>query len=170
MNWPVKSVCVGSNNVPLSVDPYGGCPAKTTIRKIQVGEGLPYHNGGKPGAATQNYSFPIRDLAGHIFVLATHDFPPYNVFNLYDGTDGYAIDAVRGSNVTWTLVFLAGITSAQAGTICGHPEEWTLSEATQCDPVIIKQLEKDGFQLCHLFLNNAIYRVWVHDTKPCPYP
>jgi len=100
MNWLVKSVCVGSNNVPLSVDPYGGCPAQTTIRKIQVGEGLPYHNGGQPGAATQNDSFPIRDLAGQIFVLATHDFPPYNVFNLYNGTDGYDLYAVRGGNVT----------------------------------------------------------------------
>jgi len=43
MTWLVKSVCVDSQDQPLAVDPYDSihCPA---IRKIKVGDPLPYHN------------------------------------------------------------------------------------------------------------------------------
>ena len=44
MTWLVKTVCADAQNRLVTVDPYGGCPAGTTIRKLKSGDPLPYHN------------------------------------------------------------------------------------------------------------------------------
>ncbi|HUO56126.1 MAG TPA: hypothetical protein VMU27_01685, partial [Candidatus Paceibacterota bacterium] len=128
MNWLIKSVCVNATtNVALSVDPYGGCPVGTNIRKIQIGEGLPYHNfhGYILGQHTQNDSFPLKDLNGNTIVLSTHDQLPVNIFNLYDGSDGYDVYAVEDNEVGVILTADGGgfgQTSSGIGCSSGEPE------------------------------------------------
>src|ERR1041385_7846803 len=42
MTWLVKSVCVDAQNQPTTEDPYNQCAVG--IRKLKVGDPLPYHN------------------------------------------------------------------------------------------------------------------------------
>lgn len=101
MNWLLKSVCVNSSGNLLTADPYGGCPAGTTIRKLQVGEPLPYHNLHNINQLQQHDTIPLPDPStGGTMVLMPFDFLPFNTYNLYDGTDGYDIYRVQGNWVT----------------------------------------------------------------------
>ncbi len=93
-NWLVKSVCVDAQNNLLRADPYDGCPNGSSIRKIRVGEPLPYHNRDQRGVQ-QRDSFPIQDLTGNILIVANFDHYPYNSFTFSGGTDGYDVYAIK---------------------------------------------------------------------------
>src|SRR5438105_3607035 len=99
LTWLVKSICVDSYNQPLEVDPYGGCPAGASIRRIQVGDPLPYHNVEQIGYQ-QRDAFPVSDpVKGKTWIINTYDYPPFNFFNLYATSDaqsdGYDVIAVQ---------------------------------------------------------------------------
>src|SRR6516225_12082071 len=101
MNWLVKSVCVNASGNLLTADPYGGCPAGSTIRKLKVGEPLPYHNLHNINQLQQHDTIPMPDPStGGTMVVMPFDFPPFNIYNLYEGSDGYDIYRVQGNWVT----------------------------------------------------------------------
>ena len=101
MNWLVKSVCVNASGNLLTADPYGGCPAGATIRKLKVGEPLPYHNLHNINQLQQHDTIPMPDPStGGTMVVMPFDFPPFNIYNLYEGSDGYDIYRVQGNWVT----------------------------------------------------------------------
>jgi len=62
--------------------------------------------------------------------------------------------------------------TARAGTICGPGKNGQsyggVYEATQCDPVIIKALERDGFFSCRLFTPEGIKDVYLPNRAACP--
>ena len=58
MTWLVKSVCVDSQDQAVAADPYGGCPAGAAIRKLRVGDPIPFHNVEQIGYQ-QRDAFPI---------------------------------------------------------------------------------------------------------------
>jgi hypothetical protein len=81
MNWLVKSVCVDAQGNLLTADPYYGCPLGTTIRKLKVGEPLPYHNLHNIHQLQQHDAFPIPDPStGGTMVLMPFYFPPFNTY------------------------------------------------------------------------------------------
>ncbi len=91
MSWLVKSICADRRDLVLPVDPYGGCPDGTKIRKIQSGDPLPYHNI-EQMAYQQRDAYPLYNpVDGKIWIVATFDYLPFNRFNLFNGTDGYDI-------------------------------------------------------------------------------
>ena len=92
MIWLVKSVCVGAANNILSIDPYNGCPAGTSLRKIQVGEALPYFN--KDDFNSQWNNFPVRTASGQILVVDARQFGPNfdHQFRSHDQFDIYAVN------------------------------------------------------------------------------
>ena len=99
MTWLAKSICVDALNQPLNVDPYGGCPAGASIRKVQVGDPLPYHNIEQFGYQ-QRDAFPVSDpVKGKTWIINTYDYPPFNFFNLYATSDaqsdGYDVVTVQ---------------------------------------------------------------------------
>ena len=95
ISWLTKSVCVDSHDLVVPFDPYGGCPAGMGIRKIRSGDPLPYHNI-EQGGYQQRDSFPVHDpIHGDTWIIATFDYSPFNRFNLFNGTDGYDIYALR---------------------------------------------------------------------------
>lgn len=99
MTWLVKSVCADAKDHATSADPYYGCPAGTSLRKLRVGEPLPYHNVHAHGQLQQHDTFPISSPSGTL-VLAPFDFPPMDTYNLYQGSDGYDIYRIQGNWVT----------------------------------------------------------------------
>lgn len=115
MTWLVKSVCVDAQSYPIAVDPYGGCPAGAGIRKIAVGDPLPYHNIEQFGYQ-QRDAFPISNPRdGKTWIINTYDYRGYqdniigaprsfDSFNLYateDGqSDGYDVIALQDNVVT----------------------------------------------------------------------
>jgi hypothetical protein len=93
MTWLVKSVCTNSLNQLVVADPYYGC--SSGIRKIQSGDPLPYHNIEQVGYQ-QRDAFPVTNPTdGSTSVIAAYDYSPFNIFNLYNGTDGYDIYTVK---------------------------------------------------------------------------
>src|ERR1051325_4661145 len=58
MTWLVKSVCVDPQDQAVAADPYGGCPAGAAIRKLRVGDPIPFHNVEQIGYQ-QRDAFPI---------------------------------------------------------------------------------------------------------------
>lgn len=100
MPWLVKSVCTNAQNQPVVADPYGGCPAGDGIRKIQAGDPLPYHNIEQEGYQ-QRDSFPLVDpITNSSWILADYDYSPFDLFNLYNGTDGYDVYVIQNGWVS----------------------------------------------------------------------
>jgi len=96
LTWLVKSACTDGSNLVLPVDPYGGCPAGAGIRKIQSGDPLPYHNI-EQGGYQQRDAFPVfNPIDGNTWIIANYDYQPFDLFNLYNGTDGYDVYALQG--------------------------------------------------------------------------
>lgn len=101
VNWITKSVCVNGNGALLAVDPYGGCPANSFLRKMQIGDPLPYANFDQTQAQRSD-SIPLYDSAMKPIYMNTFDFPPFGKFNLYDGSDGYNVVFVKNGMVSWS--------------------------------------------------------------------
>src|SRR5437762_2068405 len=113
MTWLVKSVCVDQQNQPTTEDPYNAC--SIGIRKLQLGDPLPYHNIEQFGYQ-QRDAFPIADpVQGKTWIINTFDYRGYqgnqigaplsfNFFNLYATTDrqsdGYDVIALQDNVVT----------------------------------------------------------------------
>lgn len=101
MTWLVKSVCVNSKGQLLPVDPYGGCPAGTTIRKMQVGDPLPYYNKDNFNQCCNN--FPVQAANGQVYVVSGRNFAPYPEHEFHYGpkADGYDVYGVNFNNDGW---------------------------------------------------------------------
>jgi hypothetical protein len=97
MSWLVKSVCTDSTNRVLPVDPYGGCPSGAGIRKIQSGDPLPYHNVDQSGVQQRDVYPVLNPIDGNTWLIANYDWQPFDLFNLYNGTDGYDVYQLQGS-------------------------------------------------------------------------
>ena len=93
--WLLKSVCVNSNNQVVAIDPYGGCPAGDSIRKMQSTDPLPYNNYDLSDVQVHD-SVPIQDLSGNTLALVYFDWAPFHQFNLTDGSDGWDVYGVQG--------------------------------------------------------------------------
>ena len=87
-DWLAKDICADAANRPVPADPYYVCPTGTSLRKIQPGDPLPYYNFDQP-SIQQSDTFPLLDAYGNALYMHTFDYPPYNQFNLYSGSDGY---------------------------------------------------------------------------------
>lgn len=97
--WISKSVCVNSAGQLLPVDPYPACPPNSTIRKIRIGDPLPYSNIDQ-GGFQRNDSYPLYDKNRNPIYMHTFDFVPFGEFNLYDGSDGYDVYTVMNGFVS----------------------------------------------------------------------
>ena len=98
-SWVLKSVCQPSSGSLLAVDPYGGCPSGSTLRKIQPGDALPYNNYEQMGYQISD-SFPLLDGSWNPLWLHTFDYAPFNQFNLHSGSDGYDVYSLSGGDVS----------------------------------------------------------------------
>jgi hypothetical protein len=99
MTWLIKSVCVNAQNQELSVDPYGGCPAGDTIRKLNVGDGLPYYNYALGGIWSD---FPFTGLDGHEYVLRfTEPYPAPSDRAFQYGDGQFDVYGVNINNDGW---------------------------------------------------------------------
>jgi hypothetical protein len=87
-DWLAKDVCVDAANVPVPADPYYVCPPFTTLRKIELGDPLPYSNIDQQ-SAQYNDAFPILDAYGNTLYMHTFEYSPIAEFHLYAGSDGY---------------------------------------------------------------------------------
>ena len=134
LTWLVKSVCVDSLNQVLRRDPYGGCPFGASIRKIQIGDPLPYHNIEQNGYQ-QRDAFPVADVSGtKTWIVNTFDYAPFNFFNLYAtanaGSDGYDVITVQDG---WASVANTsdggGYGQAFYGSNCRLGDGWILFPA-----------------------------------------
>jgi len=134
LTWLVKSVCVDSLNQVLRRDPYGGCPFGASIRKIQIGDPLPYHNIEQIGYQ-QRDAFPVADVSGtKTWIVNTFDYAPFNFFNLYAtanaGSDGYDVITVQDG---WASVANTsdggGYGQAFYGSNCRLGDGWILFPA-----------------------------------------
>lgn len=98
--WLIKSVCVDSTDKVVKADPYGGCPAGTTIRKIRTNEPLPYWNFDQ-FSQQRHDAFPYQDpRTGTTIAVMPFDFEPHGTFQLTDGSDGYDIYGVQNGLVS----------------------------------------------------------------------
>lgn len=98
-SWISKSVCVNGAGALLPVDPYPACPANSIIRKIQVGDPLPYANIDQ-GGFQRSDSYPTYDKNRATIFMHTFDYSPFGEFNLYDGSDGYDVYKVMNGFVS----------------------------------------------------------------------
>lgn len=99
VTWISKSVCVNGAGELLPVDPYPACPPNTTVRKIRIGDPLPYANIDQ-GKYQRADSYPVYDKNRAPIFMHTFDFPPFREFNLYDGSDGYDVYKVLNGFVS----------------------------------------------------------------------
>ena len=133
VNWITKSVCVNNNDAVLAVDPYDGCPAGSSLRKIKLGDPLPYANFDQYHAiygATLSQradSIPLYDKDGNTAYINTFDFYPHGQFNLFDGSDGYNVIAVKNNWVSWANTKDGGgYGQTFFGTGCNLGDGWRL--------------------------------------------
>lgn len=89
MTWLVKTVCTDANDNPLPDDPYNGCP-DSMIRKLRVGESLPYYN--KDDFDSQWNNYPIAAADGTQYVANIRQFGTDHVFRSQDQFDVYRVD------------------------------------------------------------------------------
>ncbi len=104
MDWLIQHVCADVRDEPTSVDPYGGCPAGTRDRRLNLNEPLPYYrhdvgDSGHPLGFQRHDAYPIVDRR-YGGVVSANDFDfdysePYGVMHPGDG-DGY--DVYRVAN------------------------------------------------------------------------
>jgi len=151
MTWLVKSVCVDQQNQPTTEDPYNAC--SIGIRKLQLGDPLPYHNIEQFGYQ-QRDAFPISDpVQGKTWIINTFDYRGYqgnqigaplsfNFFNLYATTDrqsdGYDVIALQDNVVTTGDRWAAIVNTADGGgyqqtfygSSCRVGDGWVLFPAT----------------------------------------
>ena len=106
VNWLLKSVCVSPEDKALPIDPFAGCGPGATVRKLKIGEALPYRNhdqpqSGRPNGFIFKDNIPVFDRTGKIAILSTIDrndpgsqgsFKPYN--------DGFDLLAIRNAWVS----------------------------------------------------------------------
>ena len=88
-DWIAKSICVDAQDRPVPADPYYDCPFGTTLRKIKLGDPLPYHNmdqWNQQGSDDYPAAVPIGSTPLYV---ATFDFAPFNQYNTFDGSDGF---------------------------------------------------------------------------------
>src|SRR5579871_610281 len=99
LTWLLKSVCVAASGKLLTVDPYGGCPTGATLRKMAVGDPLPYNNFEQMG---YQISDSIQLLASDWSPLSLHtfDYAPFNQWNLNSGSDGFDVYSFLQGNVS----------------------------------------------------------------------
>ena len=97
--WALKSVCVAASGNLVAVDPYGGCPTGTDLRKIIPGDPLPYNSYEQMGYQISD-SMPLFDASWNPLWMHTFDYAPFNQFNLFSGSDGFDVYARTGSNLS----------------------------------------------------------------------
>jgi hypothetical protein len=128
--WITKSVCVNSVGALLAVDPHPGCPAGATIRKIAIGDPLPYANIDQ-GRFQRNDSYPVYGGNGATLFMHTFDFAPFGEFNLYDGSDGYDVFAVLNGFVSFSNTRDGGgYGTTFFGANCSLGDGWRLFPTT----------------------------------------
>ena len=89
LDWIIKSICVDSSDRPVPADPYYDCPVGTTLRKIQLGDPLPYYNFDQ-GGGQRSDAYPVLDKNFQPLYMQTFDFAPFNEFSTTaDGFDYY---------------------------------------------------------------------------------
>lgn len=94
--WLLKSVCVDSHDHVLAgVDPYGGCPAGSMIRKMRIDDPMPYRGEAQTVNLFRDVLAPIRLLDGSTAAVIAFDWQPLNQYNLYAGSDGYDVFGVK---------------------------------------------------------------------------
>lgn len=92
-DWLLKDVCVDELDRPIAADPYYGCPDEAVkIRKIQMGDPLPYHNADivENGGFASDI-FPAYDSKFDEVYIQTLDWPVLGKFSLHGGWDGYNV-------------------------------------------------------------------------------
>lgn len=110
MDWLVQHICADASDRPTPVDPYGGCPAGTRERRLDVNDPLPYYRHDEPGQQShyplgfqRHDAYPIVDRRyGGIVSANDFDFDysgPYGVMHPGDG-DGYDVYRVVNGWVT----------------------------------------------------------------------
>jgi hypothetical protein len=130
VTWISKSVCVNSAGELLPVDPYPGCPAGATIRKIRIGDPLPYANIDQ-GGFQRNDSYPVYDKNRNTLFMHTFDFAPFVEFNLYDGSDGYDVYKVMNGFVSYSNTRDGGgYGTTFYGANCSLGDGWRLFPTT----------------------------------------
>jgi hypothetical protein len=130
VTWISKSVCVNGAGELLPVDPYPACPPNAVIRKIRIGDPLPYSNIDQ-GRFQRNDSYPVYDRNRAPVYMHTFDFPPFGEFNLYDGSDGY--DVYKVLNGFLSVVNTrdgGGYGTTFFGAGCSQGDGWRLFPTT----------------------------------------
>ena len=92
-DWLLKDVCVDKFDSPIAADPFYGCPEEAVkIRKIQMGDPLPYHNADivESGGFASDI-FPAYDSNFNEVYIQTLDWPILGTFSLHGGWDGYNV-------------------------------------------------------------------------------
>lgn len=101
LSWIMKSVCVNAQGNLVSADPYYGCPIGTTIRKIQVGDAMPYNNFNQMKYQISD-SFVLLDKVGAPLYLHNFDYFPFNEYNAHSASDGFDIYALNNNVVSYS--------------------------------------------------------------------
>jgi hypothetical protein len=108
MDWLIQHVCADASDKAAPVDPYGGCPAGTHERRLNINEPMPYYrydegDRGHPLGFQRHDAYPVidRHYGG---VVSANDFDfdlfePYGVMHPGDG-DGYDVYRVANGWVT----------------------------------------------------------------------
>ncbi|NOT88083.1 MAG: hypothetical protein HOP03_07865 [Lysobacter sp.] len=130
VTWISKSVCVNDAGELLPVDPYQGCPPNAGIRKIQIGDPLPYANIDQ-GGFQRSDSYPVYDKLRAPVFMHTFDYSPFGEFNLYDGSDGYDVFKVLNGFVSAVNTRDGGgYGQTFFGAGCSQGDGWRLFPAT----------------------------------------
>lgn len=129
-SWITKSVCVNSAGVLLAADPYPACPVGAAIRKIAIGDPLPYANIDQ-GRFQRSDSYPVYAKTGVTLFMHTFDYPPFGEFNLYDGSDGYDVFATLNGFVSFSNTRDGGgYGTTFYGANCALGDGWRLFPTT----------------------------------------
>ena len=99
-DWIIQHICANATNKPVGADPYYGCPAGTTNRRLQLGDPMPYERHDQPSSVggpwgMRQDSYPLTDLhfAGSI---SANERAPRN----YTGVGGYDVYRVESGYVS----------------------------------------------------------------------
>lgn len=126
LDWLVKSVCVDSTGNVLNNDPYFGCPSSSTLRKLVVGDPLPYNNFEQMGYQICD-SFVLLNSNGNNLYVHTFDYEPFNIFNQYSGSDGYDVYSINSNTVSVSNTKDGGgYGSTFYGSGCSYGNGWAL--------------------------------------------
>jgi hypothetical protein len=103
MDWLVQHACVGAGDRPLPVDPYDGCPAGASERRLRRSDPMPYRrhdqpgaNGDHPDGYQRHDAYPILDVrTGAIVAANDFDFDYSEPYGAAHPGDGDGFDAYR---------------------------------------------------------------------------